>query len=68
VRGDLGKGKQVGERFKRGGVLVNLVSKLPGVNFSCDTQGMPFYLEVDFSSAHTVHVLSRHSMTLPKNI
>lgn len=42
--------------------------KFPVVEFSCDRQDLPLYLKMDFSSANAVHVLTRHSVTLPKNI
>lgn len=57
-----------GRKLPWGAILPIFLYKFPRVDFSCDRQDLPFYLKTDFSSADAVHVLSRHSVILPKNI
>lgn len=57
-----------GGKLQCGEILPLFLSNFPMVDFSCDMQDLPFYLKMDFSSADAVHILSRHSVILPKNI
>lgn len=51
-----------------GHFLPTFLYKFPIVDFPCDREDLPLYLKMDFSSVDAVHVLSRHSVILPKNI